>query len=71
MEVVSGVAFGMEERIKAKLIAVGAISHEKAVSAEEAKLDVQESNWIHYIAGGMFAGVKKTTANLYYVRTLY
>jgi hypothetical protein len=71
MEVVSGVAFGMEERIKAKLIAVGAISHEKAVSAEEAKLDVQESNWIHYIAGGMFAGVKKTTDNLYYVRTLY
>jgi hypothetical protein len=71
MEVVSGVAFGMEERIKAKLVAVGAISHEKAVSAEEAKLDVQESNWIHYIAGGMFAGVKKTTDNLYYVRTLY
>ena len=71
MEVVSGVAFGMEERIKAKLIAVGAISHEKAVSAEEAKLDVQESNWIHYIAGGMFAGVKKTTDKLYYVRTLY
>ena len=71
MEVVSGVAFGMEERIKAKLIAVGAISHEKAVTAQEAKLDVQESNWIHYIAGGMFAGVKKTTANLYYVRTLY
>jgi hypothetical protein len=69
MEVVSGILFGMEERIKAKLIAAGATSHEKAVTAEQANLDMQEENWIHYIAGGMFAGVKKTTANLYYVRT--
>jgi hypothetical protein len=69
MEVVSGVLFGMEERIRAKLIAAGAISHEKAVTAQQAHLDVQEENWIHYIAGGMFAGVKKTAANLYYVRT--
>jgi hypothetical protein len=66
MEVVSGVLFGMEERIRTKLIAVGATSHEKA---EQANLDNQESNWIHYIAGGMFAGVKKTTDNLYYVRS--
>jgi hypothetical protein len=68
MEVVSGILFGMEERIKTKLIAAGAISHEKAVTAKQAKLDMQEENWIHYIAGGMFAGVKKTTNNLYYVR---
>jgi hypothetical protein len=69
MEVVSGVLFGMEERIRAKLIAAGATSHEKAVTAQEADLDLQEQNWIHYIAGGMFAGVKKTADNLYYVRT--
>ncbi len=69
MEVISGILFGMEERIRAKLIAVGATSHEKAVTAEQAQLDSQEENWIHYIAGGMFAGVKKTTDNLYYVRT--
>ena len=69
MEVVSGVLFSMEERIRTKLIAVGATSHEKAVTAEQANLDNQEENWIHYIAGGMFAGVKKTAANLYYVRT--
>ncbi len=68
MEVVSGILFGMEERIRAKLIAVGATSHEKAVSAEDAHLDSQEENWIHYIAGGMFANVKKTPTNLYYVR---
>lgn len=69
MEVVSGILFGMEERIRAKLIAAGATSHEKAVTAQQANLDAQEENWIHYIAGGMFAGVKKTPTNLYYVRT--
>ncbi len=69
MEVVSGVLFGIEERIRVKLIAAGATSHEKAVTAEQANLDMQEENWIHYIAGGMFAGIKKTTANLYYVRS--
>jgi hypothetical protein len=67
MEVVSGTLFSMEERIRAKLIKAGAISHEKAVTAEEADLDMQEENWIHYIAGGLFAAVKKTAANLYYV----
>jgi hypothetical protein len=67
MEVASGILFSMEERIRTKLIAAGATSHEKAVTAEEADLDMQEQNWIHYIAGGMFAGVKKTAANLYYV----
>ncbi len=69
MEATSGMLFGMEERIRVKLIAVGATSHEKAVSAQDAHLDMQEENWIHYIAGGMFASVKKTPANLYYVRT--
>ncbi len=68
MEVVSGVLFGMEERIRAKLIAAGATSHEKAVNAQQAHLDAQEQNWVHYIAGGMFAAVKKTADNLYYVR---
>jgi hypothetical protein len=69
MEVVSGILFGMEERIRAKLIEAGATSHEKAVNAQQAHLDNQEENWIHYIAGGMFAAVKKTADNLYYVRT--
>ena len=68
MEAFSGILIDMEERIRVKLMAVGAISHEKAVSAEAAHLDIQEENWIHYIAGGMFASVKKTPANLYYVR---
>jgi hypothetical protein len=67
MEVVSGTLFSMEERIKAKLVAAGATSMEKAVTAQEAHLDMQEQNWIHYIAGGLFARVKKTATNLYYV----
>lgn len=68
MEAISGILFGMEESIRIKLIAVGATSQEKAVSAQDAHLDMQEENWIHYIAGGMFANVKKTPTNLYYVR---
>jgi len=67
MEVVSGTLFSMEERIRTKLLKAGAISHEKAVTAQEADFDMQEENWIHYIAGGLFAPVKKTTTNQYYV----
>ncbi len=62
----SGTAFKMEESIRAKLVAAGATSSEKAVTSEEAKFDVQEENWLHYIAGGLFSRVKKVSANLYY-----
>lgn len=67
MEIVSGTLFSMEERIKIKLIKAGATSQEKAVTAQDAHLDMQEGNWVHYIAGGLFANVKKTATNLYYV----
>lgn len=66
MSGISGTLFGVEERIRAKLAAAGAISTETAVSAEEAKFDAQEENWIHYIAGGLFSRIKKTAQNLYY-----
>jgi hypothetical protein len=69
MEVVSGTLFSMEERIRTKLIAAGATSSEKAITSQEANLDMQEQNWIHYIAGGLFARIKKTADNLYYVVT--
>ena len=71
MEVVSGVLYSMEERIRTKLIKAGATSQEKAVTSQEARLDQQEENWIHYIAGGLFAQVKKTAANHYYVSIYY
>lgn len=67
MESVSGTLFSMEERIRIKLVKVGATSRETAVTAQEADLDMQEGNWVHYIAGGLFANVKKTAANRYYV----
>ena len=69
MEVVSGTLFSMEESISTKLLKAGATSQEKAVTAQEAHLDMQEQNWIHYIAGGLFARIKKTATNLYYVAT--
>jgi hypothetical protein len=67
MEVISGALFAIEESIRTKLIAVGATSREKAATSQEAQLDMQEQNWIHYIAGGLFANVKKTTDGRFYV----
>ena len=62
----SGTAFNVEERIRAKLVAAGATSSDKAVSSEQARFDTQEQNWLHYIAGGLFSRVKKAAGNLYY-----
>ena len=67
MEVVSGTLFAVEESIRTKLIAVGATSKEKAVTSQEANFGIQEQNWIHYIAGGLFANVKKTSEGRFYV----
>ena len=67
MEVVSGTLFAMEASIRAKLLAVGATSRNKAATVQEAHLDVQEQNWLHYIAGGLFARVKKTKDERFYV----
>jgi outer membrane lipoprotein SlyB len=67
MEVVSGTIFKMEQSIRAKLLAAGAISREKAVTIQEANFDMQEQNWLNYIAGGLFANVKKTTDRRYYI----
>jgi len=69
MAVVSGTLYAIQQRISVKLLAVGATSREKAVTAQEANLDRQEQNWLHYIAGGLFARVKKTEDKRYYVAT--
>ena len=71
MKVASGITFAMQQRIRAKLLAMGATSREKAVTAQEAHLSTQEQNWLHYIAGGLFARVKKTKDKRYYVTTYY
>ena len=69
MAAVSGTVLIMQERIIAKLRATGATSKEKAVTAREAHLDMQEQNWLRYVAGGFLARVKKTRDNRYYVAT--
>jgi hypothetical protein len=69
MSIVSGTLLAIQQQISAKLLAVNATSRENAVTAQEAHLDVQELNWLHYIAGGLFARVKKTKDKCYYVAT--
>jgi cytidylate kinase len=69
MALVSGTLLAIQQRITAKLLETGATSRETAVTAQEAHLDVQEQNWLHYVAGGLFARVKKTEDKRYYVLT--
>jgi hypothetical protein len=64
---VSGTLFKMEQSIRAKLLAVGANSKEKAVTVKDADFDMQELNWLDYIAGGLFANIKKTIDRRYYI----
>ena len=70
MEVISGTIFKMEQGIKAKLVASGATSEAKAVTIQEADLDMQEENWLGYVAGGLFATVKKK-GKKYYVEICF
>jgi len=37
------------------------------VTIQEARFDMQEQNWLAYVAGGLFADVKKTTERRYYI----
>jgi hypothetical protein len=67
MEASSGTVFAMQQRIIAILLATGATSTIKAVTAQEAHLDMQEQNWLHYVAGGLNSKVKKTRDKRYYV----
>lgn len=71
MEGSSGTVFAMQERIIVKLLARDAISRKKAVTIQEANLDMQEQNWINYVAGGLLSKVKKTKDKRYYVETYY
>jgi len=57
----------MQKRIAEKLAAAKATSLERAVTITEAKLDMQEQNWLSYVAGGLFAEVKKTKDKRYYI----
>ena len=71
MEASSGTVYAMEQRIIAKLKATDATSTIKAVTAQEAHLDMQEQNWLCYVAGGLYSEVKKTRDKRYYVATYH
>lgn len=66
METTSGIEYAIEAGIKTKLRAIGATSIDKAATGKQAHFNIQEQNWIDYIAGGMFAGVKKTKDGKFY-----
>jgi len=40
---------------------------EKAVTIEEAELDLQERQWLDYFAGGFLSTIKKTEDKRYYI----
>ena len=69
METCAGTIFAIQQRIMAKLLATDATSIEKAVTAIEADLDMQEENWLCYVAGGFASEVKKTKDKRYYIGT--
>jgi hypothetical protein len=62
-----GTEFVIEHRIIRKFEKVGAISKEKAVTCSEAKLDLEEQDWLDYFAGVFLGKIKKTENHLYYI----
>ena len=48
-------------------MAIGATSRETAATTQQAHFSMKEINWIDYIAGGMFAMIKKTGDGRFYV----
>ena len=61
------VQFGIHQRLIRKFEKAGATSEEKAVTYDEAKLDMQEQYWLGYFAGTFLGKIKKTRDNRYYV----
>ena len=62
-----GIQYKIQQRLVRKFEKAGATSIEKAVSFEEAKLDIQEQCWLDYFAGSFLGAIKKTKNHLYYV----
>ena len=63
----SGIQFKMQHRIVRKFEKAGATSKEKAVTFEEAKLDLSEQYWLDYFAGVFLGKIKKTEKHRYYI----
>jgi hypothetical protein len=63
----SGLQFKMHQKIIHKFEKVGATSKEKAVTHEEAGLNLQEQYWLSYFAGTFLGRIKKTDDSRYYI----
>ena len=63
----SGIQFKMQHRLVRKFEKAGATSEEKAVTFEEAKLDMSEEYWLAYFAGEFLGTIKKTKNHRYYL----
>jgi len=57
----------MEQQLIRKFKQAGATSEEKAVTFEEAKLDMREYCWLDYFAGTFLGRIKKTGDHRYYI----
>ncbi|MBK5134083.1 hypothetical protein JJE00_06615 [Candidatus Bathyarchaeota archaeon] len=62
-----GTQFKMELKLIRKFEKAGATSIEKAVTFEEAKLDIKEQYWLGYFAGVFLGKIKKTKNHRYYL----
>ena len=62
----SGIQFKMQNRLVRKFEKAGALSKEKAVTFEEANLDLQEQYWLPYLVGNLLGNIRKTVDNRYY-----
>jgi hypothetical protein len=63
----SGIQFKMLQRIVNKFEKAGATSWEKAVTFDEADLDLPEQYWLDYFAGSFLGRIKKTKDHRYYL----
>jgi hypothetical protein len=63
----SGIQFVIHYRIISKFEKAGATSKEKAVTVEEAGLDLQEQQWLNYFTGAFLGGLRKTRDKRYYI----
>ena len=63
----SGIQYKIQQRIIYKIEKAGATSWEKAVTFEEADLDLSEQYWLNYFAGVFLGRIKKTEDRRYYI----
>jgi hypothetical protein len=61
------IQFAVHQRLIRKFRKAGATSEEKAVTYDEADLDLQEQYWLPYFAGVFLGKIKRTKDNRYYV----